>query len=264
MPPFNNPFANLFSSAPAAAPVAPVVPGAPPVQAAPVQPPAAGPTPPGNIPPNVDPNAPPAQPVPVVDPNAPPVVEPPMAEFAKLWDTPTIDPNAAAPTEPVALTAEAVQKVVANANFAGGVTSEVMATIAAGGEEAQKAMMLMLNQATQQAVTQSIMASSKLNEKAIADALAKQEATLPDLLRDQAANSHLNDLNPLFSNPAIKPVIDATRQQLLQKFPGDTPAQTAEKLQNFIVAMGAQFAPKEVVNDNASQETNWVDFMEKG
>jgi len=242
---------NIFGSKPAT-PVVPVaaVPGAAPV----AQP---APTPPGNIDPNLDPSAPPAAPV------DPVVVDSPMADFATLWDTPTIDPNAAVPAEPVALTQEAVAKVVANANFAGGVTPEVMATIAAGGEDAQKAMMLMINQATQQAVTQSIMASNKLNEKAITDALAAQATTLPGLMRDQAATSHLNDLNPLFSNPAVKPVIDATRQQLLQKFPGDTPAQTAEKLQNFIVAMGAQFAPTEVVNDNSSQEVDWDAFMTK-
>jgi len=233
---------NIFGSKPAA-PAAPVQ-AAPVAPAAPV--PAATPTPPGNIPPNVDPSAPPA-----AVPTDPVTPDSPMADFATLWDTPTIDPNAAVPAQPVALTQEAVQKVVANANFAAGVTPEVMAAVAAGGEEAQKAMMAMINSATQQAVTQSIMASNKLNEKAIADALAQQANTLPGLMRDQAATSHLNDLNPLFSNPAVKPVIDATRQQLLQKFPGDTPAQTAEKLQDFIVAMGAQFAPKEVVNDNA-------------
>jgi hypothetical protein len=251
---------DIFKTQPAPALVAPVVPGALPVQAAPTAP-VPGPAAPGNIPVTVDPNAAPAQPVPTIDPNAPVTSEPPMAEFATLWDTPTVDPNVAATVEPVALTAEAVQKVVANANFAGGITPEVMATIAAGGEDAQKAMMLMINQATQQAVTQSIMASNKLSEKAITDALAKQEAALPEMLRNQQASSHLQDLNPLFSNPAVKPVIDATRQQLLQKFPGDTPAQTAEKLQNFIVAMGEQFAPKEVVNSNSAQEPDWEAFL---
>ncbi len=234
-----------------------------PAQPAPTQQaaPAPGPAQPGNIPPNVDPNAAPAQPVTPVEGQPVQTPDSPMAEFATLWDTPTIDPNAVTPAEPVQLTAEAVQKVVASANFASSITPETMTAIAAGGEEGQKAFVAAINAATQQAVTQSIMASNKLNEKAITEALAKQEATLPDMLRNQATSSHLQDLNPLFSNPAVKPVIDATRQQLLQKFPGDTPAQTAEKLQNFIVAMGAQFAPKEVVNSNSAQEPDWEAFL---
>lgn len=248
---------DMFRTTPPAAPVTPVVPGAPPVQTAP------GPVAPGNIPPNVDPNAaPPVGVVPVQDPNAPAIPDAPMAEFATLWDTPVIDPNApAAPPAPVALTADAINKVVANANFASGVTPEQMAAIAEGGEGAQAAMVAMINGATQQAVTQSILASNKLHEKAMSEALAKQATELPGMLREQQTASHLTDLNPLFSNPAMQPVIEATRSQLLLKFPGDTPAQTNQKLQDYMVAMGKQFAPQEAVNSNSAQEPDWEAFL---
>lgn len=244
----------------------PAAPAQPAAVATPVAAPTPAPTPatvdPGGIPATVDPTATPAAGINPANPADVQVPNSPMAEFANLWDTPTIDPNATTPEKPPVLTAEAVQKVVANANFAGSITPELMTTIAAGGEEAKTAMMAIVNSATQQAVTQAIMAGSKLNEQAIAAAITEAKAGVPELLRAQQAAAHLKDLNPLFANPAMAPVADAVRSQLLQKFPSDTPAQTSEKVNSFMTSMAEQFTPKEVIS-SSTQDVDWEAFMTK-
>lgn len=231
-------------------------------QAAPA--PVAQPAPatPGSIPDAVDPNAVPAQPV------TPVAVEPvvpdsPLAEFSKLWEDAPIDPNKPTPTKPTPLDAEAVQKAVAKTDFSAAITPETLTAIAAGGEEAQKAFAQAMNQTAQQVMVQSTMVNEKLTQKAIKDALAANQITVQEQVRAQAISDHAKTQNPVFSDPAVKPVIEATQSQLSAKFPDATPQEITEMTQNFIIAMGGAFTPPEVVNDNNGQgQTDWTKFIE--
>lgn len=160
--------------------------------------------------------------VPAAEPNT---VTPdaPLAQFATLWDTVpnTEDPSAA----PTPLSAETLQKTMANVNFAEAIAPETMTAITAGGEDAQKAFSAAMNTIARQVMVQSTLVNNKLTEQAIASAAQKYEANLPALLRSQTASDHLKTTNPLFSNPAIKPVIGAVQAALLQKHPNATPAE---------------------------------------
>ena len=80
------------------------------------------------------------------------------------------------------------------------------------------------------------------------------------MLRTQSAANHLKDTNPIFSNPAIQPVIEATQQQLLSKFPNATPAEITAMTNNYILAMGEAFAPKPVTP--VSKDTDWENFIQ--
>ena len=120
-----------------------------------------------------------------------------------------------------------------------------------------------MNAVAQQTMTHSIMVNEKLTQQAIAKAVAANEATLPTRLRNQAASDHLKTSNPLFDNPAIKPVVEATHQQLLLKYPTETNAQITERVNSFMLAMSDQFAPKAAVNDNGVGDTDWEEFMNK-
>jgi hypothetical protein len=65
----------------------------------------------------------------------------------------------------------------------------------------------------------------------------------------------------LFSNPAIKPVIDATQAQLLQKYPDATQAELTKMTQEYIVAMGAAFNPQTPASDLPAGEEDWSKFV---
>lgn len=225
------------------------------------------PTPPGNIPTPqvvVDPNNPTAPVVPVTPVVPEQIDESPLAEFSSLWDTkPTVeDPNA--PAAAVPLTAEAVQKVVAKTDFSKVITPESMAAITAGGEGAAEAFAQAMNAVAQQVMVQSTMVGNKLTEQAVTKAREDFAASLPELLRKQASTDHLRSANPLFTNPAVKPVMEAVQSQLLHKFPNATNAEITSMSEKYIMAMGEQFAPKEVINDNSAAGTDWDKFMDVG
>lgn len=186
--------------------------------------------------------------------------ETPLDEFKNLWETdPTKTTPVAANTE---LTQADLSKVMAKADFSSVITPENLTAIAAGGEDAQKAFSNSLNAVAQQVMIQSTLVNNKLTEQAVQKAIDTYQAKLPDLLRSQAASDHLRTSNPLFSKPAVKPVIQATQAQLLQKFPNATHTEITKMTENFIIALGEIVKPVTAVNDNqAGSETDWDAFM---
>lgn len=217
----------------------------------------------GNIPATpavvTDPNNPTA---PVTPPATEAVPENPLDSYKALWDTPPVDKDNPAPAEPQPLTAEQLQQAVSKANFSNSITPETLQAISAGGEDATTAFASAMNEVAKQVMVQATLVNNKLTEKAVADAVAKQQATIPDLLRQQAAATHAKDTNPIFNNPAIKPIVEATQSQLLQKFPNATPAELTKMTQDYITAMGSAFAPQEAVNNNSGTgEVDWDAFL---
>jgi len=229
--------------------------------AVPVQPVPGQPVPAGNIPPPPDPAVPGQGVVPAsaTVPATPTEPESPLDAFKDLWEPIPVDPNSPTPTAPAELTAEQVQTAVAKANFAQAITPEQLTAIGAGGEAAQKAFADAMNTVAQQVMVQSTMVNNKLTEKAVATALEQQSAEIPQMLRKQASTAHLNDTSDLFSNPAIQPVVQATQAQLLQKYPNATPLEITTMTQDFIKAMGEQFAPKPPADPN---EQDWDSFLQ--
>ena len=208
---------------------------------------------------------------PVVDPNAvvanPPDKQEeksPLDEFKNLWETAPTDPNASKPTEAPQLTAAAVQEVVAKADFSSVITPENLAAITAGGEDATKAFAASMNAMAAKVMTDSIMVNHKLTEQAVAKVKKEHEASLPDLIKNNAATDHLRTANPLFTNPAIKPVADAIHLQLQTKNPDFTHEQLTDMTQQAIIAMGESFAPKDVTSTDSAGDTDWTKFLEVG
>lgn len=266
---------DIFTTKPAVVPATPAtakpaIVAATSVPAQPAQPAAAIPAvaPPGNIPDKATPSVPqpagnePNGVVPEQVPAVAPVVpDSPLAEFSKLWDTAPVDPNKPS-TTPAPLDTAAVQKAVAKTDFSTSITPETLTAIAAGGEDAQKAFATAMNQVAQQVMVQSISVNDKLTQKAIKDAMTANQASMQEQVRSLAAHDHLNTTNPLFSNPAVKPVIEATQAQLLLKFPNATAAEITTMTQNYIVEMGKTFAPVETINDNSGlDQTDWSKFV---
>jgi len=118
-----------------------------------------------------------------------------------------------------------------------------------------------MNAMVQKVMVQNTLVNEKLTAQAVAAAVKTHSANLPELLRQQAAVDHLKTSNPVFSHPAVKPVMEATQAQLLQKFPNATHAELTDMTQNFIIAMGESIAPKTTINDSSPNEIDWMAFM---
>lgn len=194
------------------------------------------------------------------DPNASP-----LDKFNKVWET---DPNAKAPENPAEMFANLdpakIQEASKKVDFSKVVTQENLAKITAGGPEAAKAFMESMNAMAQQTYAQSAMATTKIVEQALSKQQASFDAQLPTMVKRLSSSEALNQ-NPVFSNPALKPVVDAMQQTLIQKNPNATVTEINQQLNDYFNAVGLQFAPKapETPASKAkASETDWEKFFE--
>lgn len=222
------------------------------------------PAPAGNIPPptvavasglNTAPNGV----VPVI-PAAQDVPKTPLAEYATLWETPaktTLDAPDAAPPE---LTHDILNKAMQTVDFSSSITPEMSQAIMQGGEGAAAAFAQAMGAVAKRVMVESTLVSNRLTKQAVEHAVKSTSAALPSTLRAQSSTNHLYESNPLFSNPAIKPVVEATQQQLLQKFPNATNAEIASMTNDYMKAMGEVFRPAPTPIANVDVP-DWERFM---
>lgn len=187
-------------------------------------------------------------------------VNSPLDQYKDLWqndpNSKSSDPN---PSQP--LDAAKLREVISKANFSNTLNQETLAQIAQGGEGATKAFADSMNEVARQVMMQATLASDKLTDQRIKAALEAHQAKLPEMLRTQSLRNNLSDTNPLFKNPAVKPVMEAVQTQLATKNPDATPAELAEMTQNFIRVMGESFAPAPPKTNDQFSDTDWEKFL---
>lgn len=220
---------------------------------------------PGNIPQNpqvtVDPNNPT---LPNSDTNQS-AAGSPMGEFAKLFDT---DPNAKSNT-PVSTFANLDPKAIAEASktndFRNVVTKDMQASILKGGPEAVNAMMEAMNSMAQKSFGDSAIASTKLIDKALADQRKQFEAALPGIIKSQTSGETLRAADPLFSNPAVAPMINMVKSQVAAKYPDASSAEQAKMVQDYVKQFAEAATPQKKVTpgtDPLGNKTDWSEFLD--
>lgn len=227
---------------------------------------------PGNMPPAGDVNAQAPTGIAPTDPTVTPATpeapaaegdNSPLEQFKDMWDT--VPKKEGDSTTPAQLDPAKLKDVIAKADFSQVITQENLAAITAGGDEATTAFASSMNQVAQQVMNQSLLASNKMIEQAVEQVNSQWESKLPQLLKKQNLNENLVGSDPLFNNPAIKPIMEATQTQLAAKYPNATVAELANMTQDYIKAMGEAFSPKPInpVGESKSN-TDWEAFMTNG
>lgn len=180
----------------------------------------------------------------------------PLAQYKDLWETTN---NGQEPDNNgfVPIDAAKLQQVVGKASFTNGITAQQMAAINEGGDGAMAAFTQALDSVARQVMTQSTLTANKMAEQAVARAMESTQKNLPNMLKKHTTLTS----NPLFSNPAVKPVIEAVQAQLTAKHPNATAAELSEMAQNFVIAMGESFSPKPVA-PGAPLEQDFSHFLE--
>lgn len=200
----------------------------------------------------------------VSDPNAAPT---PFADFADLWKDAPIDPNAPPKDSSMfgnidpAKLLEAAKKI----NFAEAATADQQTAIMAGGEGAVKAMMEVMNSVAQRSYAQSAYASTRMVETAMAKAREQFTAELPQLIKKTNVSNSLREENPIFSNPAVAPIMDALESRLTIKYPTASASEITGMAKAYVEQMGTSFAPKAPepkLSKGARADEDWGKFLE--
>ena len=220
------------------------------------------PQPPGNIPPNsgtVDPDNSTVPAGTVIQSQQQPETSP-LDAFADLWKPvegqapeqlfPNVDP---------AKLMEAARKT----DFAKVITNEQMEAIAGGGQNAVAAFTGAMNSVAQAVYANSALATTRIVEEALKKAQSTYDAKLPSLIKMQNLSDTLRAENPMFSNPAIQPIISALEAQAALKFPNASQSELTSFVKSYLEQVGPVFSPpkEDLTKSQKSTETDWTKFF---
>lgn len=189
--------------------------------------------------------------------------ESPLKEFAELWE-----PNKdAKPDEPLfgnvdpAKLMEAAKKT----NFSGAVTKAQLEAIQKGGTEAAEAFQQSMNSVAQTVFANSALATTKIVEQALERQRTAFEAKLPGIIKQHTVSDSLRNENPIFSDPAVAPLVKAMEHQFAQKYPNATASELTQHAKTYIAGLGSVFSPQAKEDTNkttqATGETDWSKFF---
>lgn len=190
----------------------------------------------------------------------------PLDKFNGLWETPTAAKSATSEflnVDPAKMM-EAVKKV----DFSKAISQENLAKIAAGGQDATQAFAESMNMVAQTVMAQSLSATTKIMEQALIKQKEEFTSSLPDSIRKHTANESLRSENPLFSNPAVQPLLKGVQEQIAVKFPNATSAEINAMSKEYLQsALGTLFPQQSASDSTASNgmtkktETDWSSFL---
>ena len=189
----------------------------------------------------------------------------PFADFADLWkNDPTTesksDQGLFSNVDPAKLM-EAAKKI----DFSKSVTPEIMQRVAAGGEDGMRAMLEAMNASAQSVYAQSAFATTKIVEQALSKAQESYDAKIPSMIKKHQVSDNLRQENPIFSNPAVQPIISALEAQMTVKFPNASATEITNMAKQYVEQLGTSFAPKPAdtaKNKSKKEEMDWSSFLQ--
>ena len=232
--------------------------------------PAASQTPATEIKPNTTENGQQQQAAnPGADPTKVPGAEPAkvsaMDEYKDLWQpTPKVEGQVEEPDfnpeKIFDLNAESMGKALAQVDFAKSITEEQVAAVQAGGPEAVKALMDMLNSTARQTMGAATQASAKMIEKALTGAQGSLDKKINSQVRQNQIASHLQETNPLVNHPAAAPMVQAMQAQFAAKFPKASPQEISEKVTQYLSSFSDLAQGKKSAESEASEKSEGTDW----
>lgn len=163
----------------------------------------------------------------------------PLDQFQKLWETaPNTNPNG-----PVFnVTPQQIQAEAAKMNFAATVAPEIIQKALTGDANA---FAQAINIASQNAFAHATHATTIMVDKALEKRLGEFSAKLPDQIRDYQAQTGLANENPMFSNPAVKPLVTMVQKQMATQFPTATPEQINAHVKEYLTGVFGAITPQQ-------------------
>lgn len=189
----------------------------------------------------------------------------PLDEYKDLFNIDTkegedvYDPNApffsADPTK--------LAEMSSKQNFVDPATMSELAQKATGGDH--QALMQLINNVSQQAFQKAADFSIEVGNRTARSAMDRGTKELPNRVRDLLSRDNLASLNPAFSHAGAKPLVNAVRQQIEQKYPEATPQEIAKMTNNYLTQFAStltQPAAQTAQQQQQAKEEDWDTFFE--
>lgn len=145
-------------------------------------------------------------------------------------------------------------------DFTNGVTPDQLAAIAAGGEDAIKAFSSVLNTVSRAAYMNSTETAAHLIHNALGAAKTDITGKIPDMIKKATVSSKLRSENPLFSNPAVAPILSAVEAQIASKYPDASAEEITSHAKRYLESFAGAILPPAVPAADPSADNSGSDF----
>jgi len=190
----------------------------------------------------------------------------PLLEFGKLWENEVEDPKNPKPKEPTSflpvIDPRKLGEMVGKMDFTKSVTPEQLTKITAGGEEATKALLDVINNVGRQAVTVAFHSSTRLAEKGISNAQERFLEKVPSHVKDIMVQNGLSDSSAIMKNPAYAPLVEGVRARFQARYTKASPSQIESAVNQYFSKMAADITGAQEKKD--SPVANNADKLRKG
>ncbi len=204
----------------------------------------------------------------------------PLADFANLWDTPTLkdgetpptdwdDPSSLVPT--MNLDPAKISEVSKRLDFSKALNPEKV-KLALGGDV--NAFTEVINSALQAAFANSSMATARFTEATLRKMAPSLIEALPHHIRKHTVRDTLSGESAAFNDPAVAPVMEAIEGRLRARFPKASAKEITEHAKKYMSGVVDLFGGGKGAGDNsgsgrpakAGQKTglgneDWTDFF---
>lgn len=194
-----------------------------------------------------------------IDPNKKKASDDPMMDFSKLWENPPVDPEHPEPEESKTFLPKIdpakIAETLGKIDFSKAITPEESAAIKAGGDGAHAAHLSVLNKSLRQSMMTMFNVAHRMVEQGLTNAEGKFLGKVPSHVKNIMVESDLTASDPLMSNPAFAPMVEAARQRYQEKFPKATPTQIATAVKAYLkeFVKSASAPETKVEEDNAKK-----------
>jgi hypothetical protein len=166
-----------------------------------------------------------------------------------------------------------IMQAAKGVDFSKAITPEALTNAAKGDPSA---LAQVVNEAAQAGFAQSSVATAKIVEAALArQAQDFQDKYIPEVLRRERINNALTADNPLFSNPAVAPMMEMLKSQMATKYPTASAAEVKAKAEEYMTGFASEIAKATgksfgdaaaggaggAGGSGASQEEDWSKFF---
>ncbi len=167
--------------------------------------------------------------------------ESPLDKFADIWKidpTKSDDPGSIFSVDPVKL-----QEAASKVNFAQVIPQDAIQKMSEGGQGAVEAFITSMNSVAQASYAQSAMAATKIVEQALGKAQQSYDVKIQDMIKRNSVSESLRGENPLFSNPAVSPFLNAMEKQFTEKYPTASSAEITKLAKEYMVELSKALNP---------------------
>jgi hypothetical protein len=189
---------------------------------------------------------------------------PSLDAFKDIW---SVDPNAGAQGQPLFNVDQAkMLEAARKQNFTSGINPDLVNKVAAGGAEGVQAMMEIMNMVSQNVYAQSAFAGTKLIEGALDKSQFARSADLDTRFKSLSVSNNLAEQNPIFNNPAAKPMLDMVKNQILVKHPNASQQELTRMAQDYLTSFANEISAPQAQQQQqqqakAAQGTDWSTFL---